>query len=77
MMKIDVNKSGRIFDFLVSSGMLVLSYDPAAVAAAAAAAAASGGGGGGGTKPVDHSVIQFRELPDRPSLSEVKLNGGP
>ncbi|KAK4687393.1 transcriptional adapter 2-alpha, partial [Tremellales sp. Uapishka_1] len=28
MMKIDVNKSGRIFDFLVSSGMLSLSYDP-------------------------------------------------
>lgn len=31
MMKIDVNKSGRIFDFLVSSGMLRLSYDPNAV----------------------------------------------
>ncbi|WVQ94642.1 hypothetical protein IAU59_001722 [Kwoniella sp. CBS 9459] len=28
MLKIDVNKSGRIFDFLVSSGMLQLSYDP-------------------------------------------------
>ncbi|KAK1927453.1 hypothetical protein DB88DRAFT_32495 [Papiliotrema laurentii] len=28
MMKIDVNKSGRIFDFLVSSGMLILAYDP-------------------------------------------------
>jgi hypothetical protein len=28
MMKIDVNKSGRIFDFLVSSGMLCLAYDP-------------------------------------------------
>ncbi|ORX33626.1 hypothetical protein BD324DRAFT_653928 [Kockovaella imperatae] len=28
MMKIDVNKSGRIFDFLVSAGMLILSYDP-------------------------------------------------
>ena len=30
MMKIDVNKSGRIFDFLVSSGMLILAYDPSA-----------------------------------------------
>lgn len=28
MLKIDVNKSGRIFDFLVSAGMLLLSYDP-------------------------------------------------
>jgi hypothetical protein len=28
MMKIDVNKSGRIFDFLVTTGMLVLAYDP-------------------------------------------------
>ncbi|KAK8861484.1 hypothetical protein IAR55_002305 [Kwoniella newhampshirensis] len=28
MLKIDVNKSGRIFDFLVSSGMLTLAYDP-------------------------------------------------
>lgn len=28
MLKIDVNKSGRIFDFLVSAGMLVLAYDP-------------------------------------------------
>lgn len=28
MLKIDVNKSGRIFDFLVSSGMLILAYDP-------------------------------------------------
>ena len=27
MMKIDVNKSGRIFDFLVSSRMLILAYD--------------------------------------------------
>ena len=27
-MKIDVNKSGRIFDFLVSAGMLHLAYDP-------------------------------------------------
>ena len=32
MMKIDVNKSGRIFDFLVSAGMLILSYDPTAKA---------------------------------------------
>jgi hypothetical protein len=31
MMKIDVNKSGRIFDFLVSTGMLRLSYDPNAL----------------------------------------------
>jgi len=30
MLKIDVNKSGRIFDFLVTSGMLTLAYDPAA-----------------------------------------------
>ncbi|RSH94558.1 Transcriptional adapter ada2 [Saitozyma podzolica] len=30
MMKIDVNKSGRIFDFLVTTGMLVLAYDPSA-----------------------------------------------
>ncbi len=29
-MKIDVNKSGRIFDFLVTSGMLILAYDPTA-----------------------------------------------
>ncbi len=28
MLKIDVNKSGKIFDFLVSSGMLILAYDP-------------------------------------------------
>lgn len=28
MMKIDVNKSGRIFDFLVSTGVLKLMYDP-------------------------------------------------
>jgi hypothetical protein len=28
MLRIDVNKSGRIFDFLVTSGMLILSYDP-------------------------------------------------
>lgn len=32
MLKIDVNKSGRIFDFLVSSGMLLLAYDPLAKA---------------------------------------------
>lgn len=30
MLKIDVNKSGRIFDFLVSAGILRLSYDPSA-----------------------------------------------
>ena len=30
MLKIDVNKSGRIFDFLVESGMLTLAYDPLA-----------------------------------------------
>ena len=30
MLKIDVNKSGRIFDFLVESGMLDLAYDPVA-----------------------------------------------
>jgi transcriptional adapter 2-alpha len=28
MLKIDVNKSGKIFDFLVSSGMLSISHDP-------------------------------------------------
>lgn len=28
MMKIDVNKSGRIFDFLVANGILKLMYDP-------------------------------------------------
>ena len=28
MCKVDVNKTGRIFDFLVSSGVLILSYDP-------------------------------------------------
>lgn len=30
MLKIDVNKSGKIFDFLVSAGILRLSYDPSA-----------------------------------------------
>lgn len=30
MLKIDVNKSGRIFDFLVQSGFLKLAYDPSA-----------------------------------------------
>ena len=28
MLKIDVNKSGRIFDYLVSSGIMRLAYDP-------------------------------------------------
>lgn len=62
MMKIDVNKSGRIFDFLVSSGMLMLQYDPLA------------------PKPCpqekEQAMIQMGDLMDRPSLSEVKLNGG-
>jgi transcriptional adapter 2-alpha len=30
MLKIDVNKSGRIFDFLVQHGYLRLTYDPSA-----------------------------------------------
>lgn len=30
MLNIDVNKSGKIFDFLVSTGALRLAYDPAA-----------------------------------------------
>ena len=38
MMKIDVNKAGRIFDFLVASGMLTLSYDLVAKVAGAAGA---------------------------------------
>lgn len=32
MLKIDVNKSGRIFDFLVQQGYLRLTYDPNAPA---------------------------------------------
>ena len=28
MLHIDVLKSGKIFDFLVTAGMLILSYDP-------------------------------------------------
>lgn len=44
MLNIDVNKSGRIFDFMVQSGMLVLAYEPqgkgkASLQAAAAAVA--------------------------------------
>lgn len=35
MNRIDVNKSGRIFDFLVSQGMLPLAYDPVATRLAA------------------------------------------
>jgi transcriptional adapter 2-alpha len=30
MLNIDVNKSGKIFDFLVATGALRLAYDPAA-----------------------------------------------
>lgn len=79
-MKIDVNKSGRIFDFLVSSGMLVLQYDPLAPPPI------TNGHGHGhvvGNRPYppekekDHPMIQLGELLERPSLTEVKLNGGP
>lgn len=67
-MKIDVNKSGRIFDFLVSSGMLILTYDPLAPPT------------NPNTKPCpqekEHPMIQLGELLDRPTLTEVKLNGG-
>jgi transcriptional adapter 2-alpha len=56
MLKIDVNKSGRIFDFLVSSGMMVLNYDPLA-------------------KPPPEPTIILGMEADRPSLTEVKING--
>ena len=72
MMKIDVNKSGRIFDFLVSSGMLVLQYDPLAPP--------PNPNGNNRSCPQEkekeHPTIQLGEFLDRPSLSEVKLNGG-
>lgn len=64
MMKIDVNKSGRIFDFLVSAGMLVLQYDPSQPPK---------------TYDGEHvhPVIQLgSDILDRPGLAEVKLNGG-
>lgn len=57
MLKIDVNKSGRIFDFLVTSGMLVLQYDPMAK-----------------MPEIQPSIILGMEI-DRPSLSEVRVNG--
>jgi hypothetical protein len=57
MLKIDVNKSGRIFDFLVSSGMLVLQYDPMAK-----------------VPEKEPSIILGVEV-DRPSLTEVRVNG--
>lgn len=64
MMKIDVNKSGRIFDFLVSAGMLVLQYDPNQPPKAF-------------ENEDGHPMIQLgAELIDRPTLTEVKLNGG-
>jgi transcriptional adapter 2-alpha len=60
MMKIDVNKSGRIFDFLVSSGMVVLQYDPFA------------------KPPPEHEKgVSIGMEVDRPSLTEVRINGVP
>lgn len=60
MLKIDVNKSGRIFDFLVSSGMLRLSYDPSASGKSAALATA-------GTLPNGMASL--------PAIGEGQLNG--
>jgi len=57
MLKIDVNKSGRIFDFLVTSGMLVLQYDSMAK-----------------IPEKEPSIILGMEI-DRPSLTEVRVNG--
>jgi transcriptional adapter 2-alpha len=57
MLKIDVNKSGRVFDFLVNSGMLILQYDPMAK-----------------IPEKEPSIILGMEI-DRPSLTEVRVNG--
>lgn len=55
--KMDVNKSGRVFDFLVNSGMLVLQHGPTAK-----------------SPEMDSSMVLGMEI-DRPSLSEVRVNG--
>jgi transcriptional adapter 2-alpha len=50
MMKIDVNKAGKIFDFLVSSGILCLSYDPTQKAQ------------GGGKEGVEYGQVNVAEV---------------
>lgn len=57
MLNIDVNKSGRMFDFLVNSGMLVLQYNPMTK-----------------VPEVEPSISLGMEI-DRPSLTEVRVNG--
>jgi len=55
--KMDVNKSGRVFDFLVNSGMLVLQHGPTAK-----------------SPEMESSMVLGMEI-ERPSLSEVRVNG--
>jgi hypothetical protein len=53
----DVNKSGRVFDFLVNSGMLVLQHGPMAK-----------------SPEMESSMVLGLDI-ERPSLSEVRVNG--
>jgi hypothetical protein len=55
--KMDVNKSGRVFDFLVNSGMLVLQHGPMAK-----------------SPEMESSMVLGMDI-ERPSLSEVRVNG--
>lgn len=89
MLNIDVNKSGRIFDFLVQSGMLVLAYEPQgkgkASLQAAAAAVAHGAASGmttmdGQSQGKDMLMERVNGLGmtnglNKPITHEIRLNG--
>lgn len=89
MLNIDVNKSGRIFDFLVQSGMLVLAYEPQGKGKASlqAAAAAVAHGAASGMTTIDGQSQGKDMLMERvnglgmtnglnkPITHEIRLNG--
>ncbi|OXG13046.1 transcriptional adapter 2-alpha [Cryptococcus neoformans Tu259-1] len=89
MLNIDVNKSGRIFDFLVQSGMLVLAYEPQGKGKASlqAAAAAVAHGAANGMTTMDRQSQGKDMLMERvnglgmtnglnkPITHEIRLNG--
>ncbi|WVR03914.1 hypothetical protein IAU60_000913 [Kwoniella sp. DSM 27419] len=66
MLKIDVNKSGPIFDFLVSSGMLRLSYDVTQKGM---------GPGKEGHVLLDGGPMMGPNPHGRPATHEIRLNG--
>ena len=87
MLKIDVNKSGRIFDFLVMSGTLHLSYDPTVKGIGPGKEGhmimpnghgheqMNGGGDAHPTQPYQQQQ-QYQHIHSRPGLAEVHLPNG-